>query len=120
MYLRKISVKNYGPIESLSYSFRFDENGNTVPLIIIGKNGCGKTLLFSSIVDMLVESKRKLYPGGILEVSSSNYYKVGSHSYIKNGANTSIVKIEYGNSTKPIKYTVYNNIIGNTLKFSKN
>lgn len=105
MYLRKISVKNHGPIESLSYSFRFDENGNTVPLIIIGKNGCGKTLLFSSIVDMLVESKRKLYPGGILEVSSSNYYKVGSHSYIKNGANTSIVKIEYGNSTKPIKYT---------------
>ena len=105
MYLKKISVKNHGPIESLSYSFRFVENGNTVPLIIIGENGCGKTLLFSSIVDMLVESKRKLYPGGILEVSSSNYYKVGSHSYIKNGANTSIVKIEYGNSTKPIKYT---------------
>ena len=46
MYLRKISVKNYGPIESLSYSFRFDENGNTVPLIIIGKMDAVKHCCF--------------------------------------------------------------------------
>lgn len=66
MYLKHISVKSYGPIENLSYSFREDEKGNPVPLAIIGKNGCGKTLLFANIVDMFVEMKRQIYPQGIL------------------------------------------------------
>lgn len=105
MFLKSISMKNYGPIADLSYMFRFDAEGNPIPLVIIGKNGCGKTLLFSNIVDMVVESKRKLYPGGILEVSENNYYKVGSHSYIKAGANTSFVEIKYGASSKIITYT---------------
>ena len=85
MYLKHISVKSYGPIENLSYSFREDEKGNPVPLAIIGKNGCGKTLLFANIVDMFVEMKRQIYPQGILEVNENNYYKVGNLSYIKSG-----------------------------------
>lgn len=105
MFLRNISVKNYGPIDDLSYSFRFNEAGNPIPLVLIGKNGCGKTLLFSNIIDMVVETKRNLYPSGILEVKGTNYYRVGNHSYIKVGANTSSVKIEYGTLVKSIKYT---------------
>ena len=30
MFLRNISVKNYGPIADLSYTFRFDEAGNPI------------------------------------------------------------------------------------------
>ena len=88
MYIKQISAKSYGPIDSLSYSFREDDNGNPVPLAIIGKNGCGKTLLLSNIVDMFVEMKRKLYPQGILEVNENNYYKIGNLSYIKSGTRT--------------------------------
>ena len=72
MYLKHISVKSYGPIENLSYSFREDEKGNPVPLAIIGKNGCGKTLLFANIVDMFVEMKRQIYPQGILCLIETN------------------------------------------------
>ena len=104
MFLKNISIENYGPIDELSYTFRFDEKGNPVPLVLIGKNGCGKTLLFSNIIDMIVETKRQLYPNGILEVVGTNYYKIGSHSYIKAGANSSLVKIEYGTNLKQIKY----------------
>ena len=104
MVLRNISIKNYGPIDDLSYTFRFDETGKPIPLVLIGKNGCGKTLLFSAIIDMMVEAKRKLYPNGILEVVGTNYYKIGNHSYIKVGTNTSSVKIEYGTHLKCIKY----------------
>lgn len=100
MYLKQISIKAHGPIDNLSYSFREDENGNPVPLVIIGKNGCGKTLLFSNIVDMFVEMKRELYPKGILEVNKNNYYKVGNLTYIKSGTRTSEVKIEFGASDK--------------------
>lgn len=80
MVLRNISIKNYGPIDDLSYTFRFDETGKPIPLVLIGKNGCGKTLLFSAIIDMMVEAKRKLYPNGILEVVGTNYYKIGNHT----------------------------------------
>lgn len=104
MYLKHISAKSYGPIDNLSYSFREDENGNPVPLVIIGKNGCGKTLLFSNIIDMFVEMKRELYPQGILEVNENNYYKVGNLSYIKSGTRTSEVKIEFGASNKKTTY----------------
>lgn len=104
MVLRNIYPKNYGPIDDLSYTFRFDETGKPIPLVLIGKNGCGKTLLFSAIIDMMVEAKRKLYPNGILEVVGTNYYKIGNHSYIKVGTNTSSVKIEYGTHLKCIKY----------------
>ena len=104
MYLKNISAKSYGPIDNLSYSFRNDENGNPVPLVIIGKNGCGKTLLFSNVVDMFVEMKRKLYSQGILEVNENNYYKVGNLSYIKKGSYTSEVKIEFEASNKKITY----------------
>ena len=104
MYLKQISAKSYGPIDNLSYSFREDKNGNPVPLVIIGKNGCGKTLLFSNIVDMFVEMKRKLYPQGILEVNENNYYKVGNLSYIKSGTRTSEVKIEFSASNKKTTY----------------
>ena len=104
MVLRNISIRNYGPIDDLSYTFRFDKAGNPVPLVLIGKNGCGKTLLFSNIIDMMVETKRQLYPNGVLEVVGTNYYKIGSHSYIKVGADTSSVKIEYGTHLKHIKH----------------
>lgn len=98
-------MKSYGPIDNFSYSFREDKNGNPVPLAIIGKNGCGKTLLFSNIVDTFVEIKRKLYPRGILEVNENNYYKVGNLSYIKSGSRTSEVEIELEYNGKIIKYT---------------
>lgn len=104
MYIKQISAKSYGPIDSLSYSFREDDNGNPVPLAIIGKNGCGKTLLLSNIVDMFVEMKRKLYPQGILEVNENNYYKIGNLSYIKSGTRTSEVKIELLANNKKATY----------------
>lgn len=97
-------MNSYGPVDSLSYSFREDKNGNPVPLVIIGKNGCGKTLFFTNIVDMFVEMKRKLYPQGILEVNENNYYKVGKLSYIKSKALTSEVKIEFLASNKKTTY----------------
>ena len=104
MYLKSILMKAYGPVSNLSYTFRKNEKGNPVPLVIIGKNGCGKTLIFANIVDMFVETKRKLYPSGILEVSDDNYYKIGSKSYINSNANTSVVEIEFGADEKSALY----------------
>lgn len=54
MVLRNISIKNYGPIDDLSYTFRFDETGKPIPLVLIGKNGCGKTLLLLTTTLVLI------------------------------------------------------------------
>lgn len=94
MYIKKVSIKSHGPIESLDYSFRFTVDGLPVPLVLIGRNGSGKTLLFASLVDSFVEIKRELYPAGIMEVEDKNYYKIGNKNYIKTASNTSKICIE--------------------------
>lgn len=56
MYLKEIEIQNYGAIENLKYSFPFDETGNPLPVILIGKNGSGKTLVLSNILHSLIET----------------------------------------------------------------
>lgn len=104
MYLKNIKIHNYGPIEKLDYSFKFD-NGKPRPVVLIGKNGSGKSLVLANIVDSIVEIKRKLFPGGILETKGNNYYKVGKQSYIYFGKNESVIDVEYSSDDKIISYT---------------
>lgn len=104
MNFQKIEIINYGNIENFNYTFRKNELGNPVPLVLIGKNGSGKTLLISNLIDCLVELKRKIYPNGIQEVNSNNYYKIGSLKYIKKGENTSKVYIDISINEKIANY----------------
>ncbi len=104
MYLKNIKIHNYGPIEDFDYSFKFDD-GKPRPIVLIGKNGSGKSLVLANIVDSLVEIKRHIFPGGILETKGDNYYKVGKPSYISFEKKESIVDIEYLTSDKVASYT---------------
>ena len=85
MYLRSIHTENYGPIEQLQYTCKFDDNGNPLPVVLIGMNGCGKTLLITNIIHSIIEFKRKIF-SDIQEVNGDNYYRIGSKSYIREGA----------------------------------
>ncbi len=100
MFFKKIKINNYGCIDAFDYSFSESEQGVQKPLIIIGKNGSGKSLILANLVDSIIEIKRELYPGGIQEVNSTNYYKVGKKTYVKNGSNESLVEVEYSISGK--------------------
>lgn len=113
MYLKNIYIENYGPIEKLQYSCKFDDKGNPQPLVIIGRNGCGKTLLLSNIIHGLIEMKRKKY-NTILEVEKENYYRVGSMSYIKEGALYAYINLEYSNGMS------YTDIMTNNYQAFKN
>ena len=113
MYLKNMHIENYGPIEKLQYTCKFDENGNPQPLILIGRNGCGKTLLLSNIIHGLIEMKRKNY-NTIMEVEKDNYYRVGSMSYIKEGTLYAYVNLEYSNGMS------YTDIMTNNYQVFKN
>lgn len=99
MNIKKVEIENYGCIEHFEYSFRKNKDGHAIPLVLIGKNGSGKTLVLANIVDALIEIKRKTF-GNILEVTDTKLFKIGSKNYIKKGANYSRVAIavEYNQS----------------------
>ena len=92
MYLTKIDIKNYGAIKNVELSLPFDENDNPLPIVFVGKNGTGKTLLLTQIIDSLIEFKRSKYKK-ISEVNENNYYKVGSKRYIHTSANHSYINL---------------------------
>ena len=100
MYFKSIEIKNYGCIADFKYNFRFNENGNPVPCVLIGENGTGKTLVVTNLVDTLIEAKRKVYGSSLNETTENKYYKIGSKNYIKYGQDYSRVKVGFEHNNK--------------------
>lgn len=104
MYIKQIKLENYGPISNLEITPKFDENGKPKPIVLIGKNGSGKTLLLGNILDGLIELKREKY-GSLQEVGLNKYLKIGKKDYIKNDQEYSYIKIEFGEETNTATFT---------------
>lgn len=123
MYIKKLLIENYGAIESIDYAFPFNVDGTPKPVILVGKNGVGKTLLLSNILNALIEFKRGYYRE-LKEVSDDNYYRVGSKSYIRAGSNhsyehyifennaeyTNLMTVNYDQLKENFSYEKYINI----------
>ena len=54
MYLKRIHSVNVGPIEDAEINFSFVD-GKPKPVVIVGENGTGKSVLLSNIVDSFYE-----------------------------------------------------------------
>ena len=94
MYLKKIKLENYGPIDNFEIVPRFNEDGSPVPIILMGKNGSGKTLILAQILQALLNNKSEQYDD-ILEKDKNQLYKVISTSYIKNDKQDGMMSIEF-------------------------
>ena len=84
MYLKKVGLKNYGPLKSIAVDFRLDENQNPVSTLFVGVNGAGKTTLISVILDAIIEAKRKSF-STIQETPPNKFIKISSAQHITNG-----------------------------------
>ena len=93
VYLKSVIIENYGPCKNVEYNFRFDENGNPIPLILIGKNGSGKTIFLSHIVNALITAKQVVYENS--EVERGKVYKVRAPAYISSGSLYSYSKVNF-------------------------
>jgi hypothetical protein len=86
VYLSNLGIKNIGPIEELSIEFPFHENGKPKPIIFVGENGAGKTILLSQIVDGLYEIGSLLFDDiGVNSGLSRAYYKISGGLNLKLG-----------------------------------
>ncbi|MDH2543192.1 AAA family ATPase [Acinetobacter baumannii] len=78
MYLRNIHIRNIGPLESLDLDLELQENLNPKPIIMVGKNGSGKTYTLSYIVDAFYELAKQQFTDVVTKSSDMNspYFKV--------------------------------------------
>lgn len=86
MYLKNIIIKNIGPVEELTVELPFKENNDPKPIIFVGENGSGKTILQSQIIDGFYEIGSSLFDDiGIQDGLKRNYYKVSGGVNLQTG-----------------------------------
>lgn len=117
MFFSKIEIENIGPIEQLNINF--PKNGDyPKPLIIVGENGSGKSILLSHLVNSLIVGKQEVYDD--IEVDKGKVYKLRSPSYIKSEKTFSYSSIEFDSNAKVIEWQLsmskddYESVIGTT------
>ncbi|HEV7321537.1 MAG TPA: AAA family ATPase [Ensifer sp.] len=85
MYLTRVELENYGPLTSLDLAFPFHASGNPKPVVFVGQNGAGKSVVLSHIVNAMLSAKSHAYAGDN-EVEQGKVYKFRSPEYIKKGS----------------------------------
>lgn len=94
MYFKHISLRNVGPIEKINYDFPFTNDGNPKPLILVGTNGSGKSIILSYLLNALMAAQQVAFDDA--EVEEGKVYKLRSSQYIKNGSMYSYARVNFG------------------------
>lgn len=92
-YVEKIEFENVGPLAEIFFDFPFSENNNPKPVILVGKNGAGKSIFISHIVNAFLSAKQKIYNN--TEVEVGRVYKLRSPSYISKGQRFSFSQVSF-------------------------
>jgi predicted ATP-binding protein involved in virulence len=103
MKVNSIKVKNYGPLTDINLQFSTEEATRKFPVILVGTNGSGKSLLLANILDALIELKRKHYKD-IPEVPTQKLFKLGKQDYVHLKTQYSFVEIEFEHESQKGTY----------------
>lgn len=105
MYINELDYRNVGPINQLKIAFRRNANGVPVPTIFVGKNGSGKSILLSNIVDAFYEIATKEYRNATQSQGSGyQYYKAITPTQIQIGQDYMTAFIRLQQKDKEIEY----------------
>ncbi|MCE3046542.1 AAA family ATPase [Helicobacter kayseriensis] len=96
MYLKFIGIKNIGAIEELKIEPSFTDEGNPKPIVIVGENGTGKTILLSSIMDSFYEIGSHIFDNiAKRENVGKHLYKIKGVSNLRTGTSGGFALIQY-------------------------
>lgn len=95
MYIDSIVIKNIGPISSFCFKPKFNDDGNPLPIVIIGDNGKGKTAMSSYVADSLIEIAKSNGTYQNIVEQEGAFYKIVSTKNISDGEEYSTVIISY-------------------------
>lgn len=105
MYIDSLHYMNVGPISKADIDFRRNEKGTPVPLIIVGRNGSGKSILLSNIVDAFYEIADKGYDNATQSTDNGHqYYKEIAPAQIKLGQKYMVSHICFQQEDSNIEY----------------
>ena len=93
MYVKKIKILNCGPIEDVDITFPFNGD-NPEPILLVGENGSGKSILLSHIVNGLMLAQGVAYPDSS-EVDKGKVYKIRHPFYIRSGNEYYGVRVDF-------------------------
>lgn len=93
MYAKRVQIINYGPIEQLDIELPFDGD-LPKPVVLVGGNGSGKSILLSHIVNGLVSAKDHVYTE-TPEVEAGKVFKIRHDSYIRTGGECYFAKVDF-------------------------
>jgi len=102
MYIKRIRLVNNGPIESIDLDLPFLEDGNPKPLILVGANGSGKSILLSHVLNALISAHQACFEDS--EVERGKVYKLRSPQYIKSGAGYSFSRVDFAQDLNCIEW----------------
>lgn len=92
MYLKKIAIKDVGPIADLNIELPFDGD-QPKPLVLVGPNGSGKSTFLSFIVNALINFKQFIHPNA--EVEQGKVFRIRSPRFIRAGAESCHARVEF-------------------------
>ncbi len=92
MYFKSIEIENIGPIEKAIIEFPKND-ASPKPIIIVGENGTGKSIMLSHLVNSLIIGKQEVFEDS--EVDQGKVYKYRSPNYIRSGANHSYSSVKF-------------------------
>lgn len=106
MYIRKAFFLNCGPTKNLEIEFPFNIDGAPKPVLLVGKNGSGKTNVLSFITDALIEIAAEKFQdvSPINEYSDRQYYRVLGSNTISIGAEFELSILEFYEEKNNITY----------------
>ncbi|WP_345972236.1 ATP-binding protein [Sulfurimonas diazotrophicus] len=105
MYLKKIVVENYGPIDRIDLEARFSSVGHPTPIILVGENGSGKTTLLSSIADALMEFAAKSFDDVLTRTATGHkFFKISGSVNTKTGRPYGLCFFEFENNGTKYQY----------------
>lgn len=106
MYLNRLLYENVGPISKIDLHAQFDKDGNPKPIILVGKNGSGKSILLSNIVDAFYEMANVPYNNALLENGHGlrQYFKTISPDQISIGQSYLTAYAQFVQDKERIEY----------------